>query len=55
MMNMTREQYMDLFGLTEMDAGMEYADEEIANGEYESWYELAKANIATISYLASKC
>ena len=53
MKNMTREQYMDLFGLTEFDAGMEYADEEVADGI--SWYELAKANIATLNYLASKC
>lgn len=52
MKNMTREQYMDLFDLTEMDAGMEYADEEVANGS--TYYEVAKSNIATLNYLASK-
>ena len=49
MKNITREQYMDLFNLTEFDAGMEYADEQ--NLEGMSWYEIAKANIATMNYL----
>lgn len=53
MKNMTREQYMDLFDLTESDAGMEYADEEVANGS--TWYEIAKSNIATMNMLLSEC
>lgn len=53
MKDMTREQYMDLFGLTEFDAGMEYADEEVANGA--TWYEIAKSNIATMNMLLGEC
>ncbi len=49
---MTREQYMKLFGLTEMDAGMEYADEEVANGS--TYFEIAKLTISTLKYLAGK-
>ena len=52
MENMTREQYMELFGLTEMDAGMEYADEEVANGS--TYFKIAKMNISTLNYLANK-
>ena len=49
MKNMTREQFMDLFNLTESDAGMEYADEEVANGS--SYFEVAKANITTMNHI----
>ena len=49
---MTREQYMDLFDLTDFDAGMEFADEEVAKGA--TWYEIAKMNIATMNVLIGK-
>lgn len=52
MENMTREQYMELFGLTEMDAGMEFADEEVANGS--TYFEVAKSSIATLTFLAGQ-
>ena len=48
--NMIREQFMDLFGLTESDAAMEYADEEHEVTD-KSWYEIAKAQIATMNHL----
>lgn len=48
--NMTREQFMDLFGLTENDEAMGYADEahELLD---RSWYEIAKDQIATMNHL----
>ena len=49
---MTREQFKDLFGLDEFDAGMEYADEEVATGS--TYYECAKLSIATMNSLIFK-
>lgn len=48
-MDMTREQFMELFDLHEGDDGMEYADEQHENGE--TWFEIAKANIFTMNML----
>lgn len=46
---MTREQFMDLMGLNDSDAGMEYADECHTNGE--EWWDIAKGMIATMNML----
>ena len=48
-MEMTREQFMELFGLEESDAGMEYVEEQHEAGE--SWWEIAKGSIATMDML----
>lgn len=52
MMNMTREDFMELMSLNEGDDAMEYADEQHENGE--TWFEIAKANIATMNMLLSE-
>lgn len=49
---MTREEFKMLFKLTDSDSGMEFADEEVANGS--TYFEVAKRNIATLTYLANK-
>lgn len=48
-MEMTREQFKELFGLKEEDAGMEYADELHEDGE--CWWDIARGNIATMNML----
>lgn len=48
-MKITREQFMDLMGLEEGDDGMDYADECHESGE--SWWDIAKGNIATMNML----
>lgn len=50
MENMTREMYKELFNLTDSDAGMEYADEE-HEVIGKSWWEIAKAQVATMNFL----
>ena len=49
-MEMTREQFMELFGLNEGDAGMEYVDECMASG-FDGYWEMAKSLIATTDML----
>lgn len=49
-MEMTREQFKELMGLEEGDAGLEYADECMERG-IDSYWEIAKANIATMNML----
>lgn len=48
-MEMTRTQFMELMGLEEGMDGMEYADEEHAEGK--TWWEIAKSSIATMNML----
>lgn len=48
-MEMTREQFKELFGLNDEDAGMEYADELHEAGE--GWWNIARGNIATMNML----
>lgn len=52
MRNMTREDFMELFDLTEGDDGLDYADEQHENGE--TWFEIAKATIATMNMLLNE-
>lgn len=51
MKNMTREMYKELFNLTDSDAGMEVADEQVSTGL--TYYEVAKSTIATMNFLLS--
>lgn len=51
-MEMTREQFKELFNLNDDDNGMEYADEQHEEGM--SWFEIAKISIATMSFLLEK-
>ena len=49
-MEMTREMFKELFGLNDDDMGMEYADEQ-HEAEGISWWEIAKADIASMNYI----
>ena len=51
-MEMTREQFMELMGLSDGDDGMDYADERFECGE--SWWEIAKSTIAAMNMLLSE-
>lgn len=45
---MTRNEFKKFFNLTDIDAGMEYADEQYEAGM--SWEEIAEAEIAAMQW-----